>query len=689
MPKVEKTASCNSSACSAQSDKHTILVVLVLTLGILLRVVKFGELPAGLYHDEAWNGIDAVDTLEQGWRVFYPNNFGREPFCIWLTAFSIKFLGHTPAAIRLPALLMGVLTLPACYLLTRELFGRRIALWALATMAFTIWPIHLSRIGFRAISFPPFMGFAIWQIAKGSKTKRLRHWALGGFLYGITFYTYSVARFTPIAIMGVLLHLLLAQRPHLERGLLRRAAVFIIVCSVTLLPIASYAVTHSESFLQRLGQVSIFRSRASSDSVSVRFAKSVAKTLGMFNLQGDFQVRHNVPYRPVFDAAMGIAFLIGCYESIKQLRHMKYAFVLIWVVVMLGPTILARDAPHFLRAIGIWPIIAILPALGLHRIWQAAARRLGPRFASLVPGAVIFVSLSIAAYDYFAQYAHMSEVKYWFEDAGVQLSHEVNSFLESGWTREEIYVRERPARIDRRVYVDLQLWKDWLNSHFLIPESPAFIVPGAGERPGSPDQTPVPTCLYAWWDPNYLGFWLPEMKWLPQNSEIEMRKGPLATTYVSPDPHPAYVVFTAIPYESSPTSVAQFESGVELVESDVQWLGRELQVRLAWLVRQPISIDYTIFVHVEQNGDVVAQHDDGPMGGCHPMVGCFPMTHWRPGDIVVDQLAFPLSRAWDSQHDKVWVGMYYWQDTKRLKIASDELAVVEGRLQIFPSQGSE
>jgi len=238
------------------------------------------------------------------------------------------------------------------------------------------------------------------------------------------------------------------------------------------------------------------------------------------------------------------------------------------------------------------------------------------------------------------------------------------------------------------VYIDLQLWKDWLNSHFLIPESPALVVPGTNERSGDADQAPVSTQLYAWWDPNYPGFWLPEIEWLPRNSRIEMGKGPLATTYASPEPHPAYISFTATPYKEEPVSLAHFESGVELVESDVQWLDEQLQVRLAWLARQAVPLDYTIFVHIEQDGNIVAQYDDGPMGGCYPMVGCLPMTYWRSGDVLVDQLEFTLPRAWQPQHDSIWVGMYYWEDLKRLQVTSEELTIAEGRLQVFPESAT-
>ena len=41
------------------------------------------------------------------------------------------------------------------------------------------------------------------------------------------------------------------------------------------------------------------------------------------------------------------------------------AIVLIWFAIMLVPTVIAEDAPHFLRASGVLPVLYLLPAYGL------------------------------------------------------------------------------------------------------------------------------------------------------------------------------------------------------------------------------------------------------------------------------------------------------------------------------------
>ncbi len=50
---------------------------------------------------------------------------------------------------------------------------------------------------------------------------------------------------------------------------------------------------------------------------------------------------------------------------VPSLSKLSSLFVLIWIPVMLLPTILAEDSPHFLRAVGVLPVALIVPAIGL------------------------------------------------------------------------------------------------------------------------------------------------------------------------------------------------------------------------------------------------------------------------------------------------------------------------------------
>ena len=78
-------------------------LLLVIAMATALRFWALGTIPPGLYHDEAFNGLDALGVLEGERPVFFEANNGREPLFIYLVALSVAALGRSPGAIRIVA----------------------------------------------------------------------------------------------------------------------------------------------------------------------------------------------------------------------------------------------------------------------------------------------------------------------------------------------------------------------------------------------------------------------------------------------------------------------------------------------------------------------------------------------------------------------------------------------------------
>ena len=67
-----------------------------------VRAPGLGDVPPGLYHDEAFHGLDALDVLSGQAKLYFPTNNGREPLYIYLVAASVGTFGRSPFALRLP-----------------------------------------------------------------------------------------------------------------------------------------------------------------------------------------------------------------------------------------------------------------------------------------------------------------------------------------------------------------------------------------------------------------------------------------------------------------------------------------------------------------------------------------------------------------------------------------------------------
>jgi 4-amino-4-deoxy-L-arabinose transferase-like glycosyltransferase len=102
----------------------TFALIGVILIAAILRFAELGRIPPGLYRDEAFYGLDAVNVLRGQHAIYFPANNGREPMFIYLLALSIGALGRSPFAVRLPAALISLLT--QATRVARELFGKRV-----------------------------------------------------------------------------------------------------------------------------------------------------------------------------------------------------------------------------------------------------------------------------------------------------------------------------------------------------------------------------------------------------------------------------------------------------------------------------------------------------------------------------------------------------------------------------------
>lgn len=647
-------------------------LIIALIIGIVLRVFRFHTVPPGLFRDEAFNGMDALETLRGQIRLFYPANNGREPLFIWLVALSIRLLGVSPLAVRFPSLVAGVLTLFTTYGMTRELFGRRIAVFATAVLSVMVWHIHFSRLGFRAILLPLLASISIWFILRSLRTGR--EWLLvpGGIFAGMLLYTYLSARmvFLPAALFVTYIW---HRRRFLAQPTLKQWLLFGIPALSVMAPFLWYAGKHWDEVFLRVQQMdSVFNASAPLRMLSENFLR----VLGMFFIRGDFLSRHNVPFRPVFDPGLGLMFCLGVWISLRRFRRDEAtAFLVIWTFSFLLPTVLTEECPHFIRAIGILPTIAIFPAIGLDWVWEKCASRQVVHYARGVTLLVFVIALGSTVRDYFIRYPSMPETCYHFECEGVELASDVNTFLEKGWRKGMWVVPDRPARTDRQVYVQFQLWKDVINAHFLIPDSPGFNVPGASEVTSLPPRPDVPMVYYGWYNQYYPDFWVSDLHaWMPPHSLVQVYEGPWAITAQDPSPHPAYLKFVATPMSLPQTTLADLANGISLVDACVVQEKERILLRLIWHNKQAVTTDYTIFVHYERGGQIIAQADGVPAAGY------YPTTKWRPGDFFYDERSLAVTEI--LPQDQIWVGMYNFQTGDRLPVLASASSVRDDRIAV-------
>ena len=142
----------------------------ILLLAFALRIIAIDHIPPGLSHDEAYNGVTAMQVLDGQRQIFFEINKGIEPLIIYLEALAFYAFGIGPVPLRLVNIICGLLTVALVYPLTQRLFNRRVALLAMAGLAVSFWAIFTSRLALRAITLPPLLMLTLYFLWRGLET---------------------------------------------------------------------------------------------------------------------------------------------------------------------------------------------------------------------------------------------------------------------------------------------------------------------------------------------------------------------------------------------------------------------------------------------------------------------------------------------------------------------------------------
>ena len=348
-------------------SRQTVLLLIVLIIASFFRLYNLSgtnSAPPGLYPDEAINGNNASEALDTGnFKVFYPENNGREGLFINIQAVSIKIFGNKPLALRLPSAIFGILTILGIYLFSATLFNNAsIGLLSAFFTAISFWHINFSRIGFRAIMAPFLLVWALYLLIKSLNSIRrksdfievqppkyyhrflrrlnlakfegklsfqklkIKKWtlpALAGFVYGLGFYTYIAYRGTPLLILCIFYYYYKYCRQnhsHILQNMRMIFLVFAIAAIFAILPLGIYFFNHPQDFLGHASQLSISNSATPLKDL----VENILKTAGMFNFSGDTNWRHNFAGKPELYWPVGIMFvfgiLYGLWQIIKNLK---------------------------------------------------------------------------------------------------------------------------------------------------------------------------------------------------------------------------------------------------------------------------------------------------------------------------------------------------------------------------------
>lgn len=657
------------------------VVGVLIAVAAVLRLWRLVDVPPGLHVDEAFNILDAREVL-RGWRpVFLPANAGRDVAYTYFQAAIFGVFGESVVSARLASIAIGVATVPAAWgamrdLLPRPALGRRVALLTTAFLATSYWHLHFSRFGIRAIAFPLVVTLLVWAWIRALAHRTENAGAQAGedvwragpaiialaVLLGLSAYTHPVGRAVALLPAADAAYRYVRWRDTWPAQVLLAALAGALLVAA---PLIYFWFQHPWLFFGHAQEVSVLGA-----GISPLFA-NVLRVVAMFNVAGDPAPWRNLAHRPVFDLLTGALFLGGLGLAIRAARKGEEwaGLVLIWLGVLLVPTVATDSAPNFSRAIGVLPVVYVFPALALDRLARELADRLSRHMAMAAVALVLAIGTGITVRDYFTVWADDPDTPRAFDDDKAALALYTARHQELG-----AWVYSSPAAFEHptvRVLTD-------------APPAGFYPAYGVALPPAG-----VKRALYAYtaWDVEVAA----ELAWRLADLGVDAQAESVIARGLGEAEHHLTVL------EADPNDISLDELGEPTLSTRQstrfgdfvrfravrlpQWIapGTTLTVTVAWEALSATSEDLNTAVHLLAADDTMIAQGDGP-----PLGGTYPTNRWRVGEVVVTDHYLDVPAGTPAGSGRLLVGWYDWRSGESLAREAGGTLLQIGETTIAP-----
>jgi len=177
-------------------------IIIILIVAILIRFINIGSTPS-LNADEAALGYNAYSLIQTGkdehgvsWPLHFKSFGDYKPGgYVYLALPFIKTLGLNVVAVRLPNLILSILTILFLYKLVLLLSkNNKLALITATVLTLSPWHIHFSRGAWESSAALSLIVIGTYFFFKSIKEKFIKNFSIFVILYVLSLYLYHSAR---------------------------------------------------------------------------------------------------------------------------------------------------------------------------------------------------------------------------------------------------------------------------------------------------------------------------------------------------------------------------------------------------------------------------------------------------------------------------------------------------------------
>jgi len=355
--------------------REYIILIVILFLALFLRGFDLRNNPPELFSDELINYVSAKSVIETGKDLhgrlmpyFTDRVELRPPIYGYSTYISSIFLGENTLAIRTPAVIYGIITIVAVYLLTLQFFeDKKAALTAAFFMAIIPWHIHYSRPGWEPASLLPFLLFSAYFFIYGVNTNRKYLVAISFGLFTLTIYTYQAA---PLYSFLFLFSLFIMNYQYFLKE--KKLFALCILISLALVSPYLWTISHEEMMYARAKAINTFSEGMNSESLSIFIHNYISHFKPSFLfISGDPNLRHGAGVGTIYWIMLPLI-IVGLIQLfISYIPRQYKIFIILWILIFpLGGSLTNDGVPHATRTLPGAPLFCILCGLGFNSIYR-------------------------------------------------------------------------------------------------------------------------------------------------------------------------------------------------------------------------------------------------------------------------------------------------------------------------------
>jgi 4-amino-4-deoxy-L-arabinose transferase-like glycosyltransferase len=314
-------------------------------VAVASRFILIGLYPGGIHADEAFSGYEAWSMLNFGYDSWGYHN--PVYLTVWGGGMSvlesllmIPFVamgGLNTWMVRMPNMIMGILTVYVFYKLLLKVSTKNIAYMGAFLLAIGPWHIMTSRYGMDANLSPAIILLGVYFTVLGIEKEK--YMILAAIFWGLSLYAYVVNWiFVPIMLVGIVIYCVWTKRIRFSCY----TVVSVIVLFLEALPLLLFVAVNFDLLPEiRTSFISIPKMagfRSDELALSGMFGK-IIKFVRILVTQNDYCIWNSIKWFGVYYLYSTPFIIIGLFVVVKRVilnlknRKFEYGVLLLWWLI--------------------------------------------------------------------------------------------------------------------------------------------------------------------------------------------------------------------------------------------------------------------------------------------------------------------------------------------------------------------